>query len=123
MSLRRNLKINEMKAKKVSFAPLPTVDKPPPTVDIPSPTVDTRPLTPANKPDIPLGLSRPTVDIPDQTFYIFVSDVKLNDDVRNKFKQLNINIVEFNFISFQNKKLNDLDIKHIWLNISNIKAN
>lgn len=115
MSLRRNLKINEMKDKKVSF-------------NIPS-NLPTRPLLTVDTPVRPPTPVRPNhpVDIPEphsttETSYIFVSDVKLNDDVRNKFKQLNIIIVEFNFISFQNKKLNDLDIKHIWLNISNIKA-
>lgn len=99
MSLRRNLK--------------PT--QPKPTVII-KPTQPQPQHQPQPKPDT--VLTKPDEDDTTQK-YLFVSDLKLNDNIRDKFKKLNQNLVEFNYTAFQNKKLNDLEQKNIWLDISN----
>jgi hypothetical protein len=50
--------------------------------------------------------------------FIFISDVKLNKEIKKSFKTFNKNIIEYNYNTFHNLRINDIGLKYIWFNIT-----
>lgn len=77
---------------------------------------------PVPVPEPPLTTT-PTTEKPvERNKFLFITDSQLTSEIKTKFKQFNKTIIEFNYLTFQNKNINDLNVKLVWFNLTDVKS-